>query len=87
MGLFDRLKTRDSRLEVLVSEIDSNMSNNYKDAAQAAFKELLDKFSTLSEEGKLNERQKAYYGSIIEHYGQRLKGYSHKDQKPYWTGK
>lgn len=86
MGLFDKLKTKENSLERLVSEIESNMANNYKDAAQSAFKELTERFTELMENGKLNEKQKTFYSNIIDRYKSKLQGYTHKDQKPYWTG-
>lgn len=86
MGLFDKFKTRESSLEGLITEIESNMANNYKDAAQSAFKELIERFDELMNAGKLNDKQKAFYSDIIERYKSKLQGYSHKDQKPYWSG-
>lgn len=85
--LFSRFKTRVDSLDRLVNEIESNMANNYKDAAQLAFRELTDSFQGLIAAGTLNERQKARYSEIISGYSERLKGYTHKDQKPYWTGR
>ncbi|MCQ2537032.1 MAG: hypothetical protein MJ124_01405 [Lachnospiraceae bacterium] len=85
MSLFDSFKTKDSLLERLVGEISSNMANNYKDAAQAAYKELIDRFEEMKEAGKLNEKQRARYEAVISSYSGKLKGYSHKDQKPYWA--
>ena len=62
-----------------------NMQNNYKDAAQSAFKELEQRYNQLIEAGKLSEGQKSEYSVKITSFQERLKAYSHKDQKPYWT--
>ena len=35
--------------------------------------------------GKLTAKQKAHYQEIIGDLRVRLKGFTHKDQKPYWT--
>ena len=83
---FSKINSRVDKLDRLVREIDSNMENNYKDAAQSAFRELTEQFQKLQKEGKLNERQETRYSAIISRYSARLKGYTHKDQKPYWTG-
>lgn len=87
MGLFDKFKTKNTMLERLAGEVASNMANNYKDAAQEAYRELIAKYGELSASGALNEKQKNYYEGIIQSYSGKLKDYTHKDQKPYWTGK
>lgn len=87
MSFFLRFRTHEQGMDRIVSEIMQNMSNNYKDAAGEAFGELQERFGKLEAEGELNDRQKSYYGEIIESFRERLKGYSHKDQKPYWSGK
>ena len=71
-------------LESIIAEITMNMQNNYKDAAQSAFKELEECYHRLTEAGKLSEAQKEEYGIKITSFQERLKEYSHKDQKPYW---
>ena len=71
-------------LESIIAEITMNMQNNYKDAAQSALKELEERYNQMAEEGKLSEVQKEEYGVKITSFQERLKEYSHKDQKPYW---
>ena len=83
MGLFGSKKHME--LERIISRLESNKQNNYKDAAQQDFKELVERFSGLSEEGKLSEKQKANYESVLSSYSVTMKGYTHKDQKPFWT--
>lgn len=85
MSLFDFFKTKDPALERLVNEVASNMANNYKDAAQSAYKELIEKVEEMTASGKLNDKQAERYKAVIASYSGKLKGYSHKDQKPYWA--
>jgi len=83
-GFFKRAKSG-KELDRIIAEITMNMQNNYKDAAQSAFKELEQRFNELAETGELTESQKSEYGVKIASFKERLKAYSHKDQKPYWT--
>ncbi len=84
MGLF-RFSKKHIHLEMIISRMESNKENNYKDAAQQDFKELVDCFEKLSDAGSLSARQIKYYDSLISGYREELKGYTHKDQKPFWT--
>ena len=83
MGLFKSKYERE--LEAYVDRINMNMSNNYKDNAQADLKDLEARYEKLKNSGVLKEKEKAAFESRIETYKERLKGYTHKDQKPYWT--
>lgn len=82
MGLFKSKAA--AEMDRIILRIDMNMSNNYKDAAQMNFAELEQIYNESSEKGSLKPKEKEAYGSKIEEYRARLKGYSHKDQKPYW---
>ena len=66
-----------SELEELLNSVESNASNNYKDAAQKAYKELKEKYDELSTAGKLNERQQAFYGGMISAWSVQLKDFHH----------
>ena len=83
-GLFGGVK-KNYELEHLIERMENNMANNYKDAAQEYLVEFEAKFKELSENGGLNEKQKARYESLLDSYKIRMKGFTHKDQKPYWT--
>lgn len=85
MGLFRKLARKHIHLEMIISRMESNKENNYKDAAQQDFKELMVCFEKLAAAGSLSERQKKYYEALLEKYREELKGYTHKDQKPFWT--
>lgn len=71
-------------LDRIIAELNINMQNNYKDAAQEGLRELEEKFSELTAQGALSEKQAAAYTSILDDYKTKLKSYSHKAQKPYW---
>lgn len=83
MGLFKSKYQKE--LEALASRIDINMSNNYKDNAQDNLKELEARFEELKNEGKLKDKEIALFEDRIATYKEKMKGYTHKDQKPYWT--
>lgn len=80
-------KKTDARklLDEKLDRIQKNFENNYKDAAQLNLKEFEDLLRSLSEEGKLSEKQKAFYGNQLEELNGRLKNFTHKDQKPFWV--
>ena len=83
MGLF---KTDEEKyLDELIGRVEVNMSNNYKDAAQEDFKKLEHFWAEVRTAGVLKEKMIRKYDQQIESYRERLVGYTHKDQKPYWT--
>jgi len=83
-GFFNKAKSV-KELDRIIAEINMNMQNNYKDAAQSALRELEQRFHEMVEQGELSEKQKSEYSMRLSSYQERLKAYSHKDQKPYWT--
>lgn len=84
--MFDFLKSsKNNALEDVLARLEMNMSNNYKDAAQSNLKEFEQLFKELKDSGKLNEKQKLRYESLLNEYREKMKNYSHKDQKPYWV--
>jgi len=86
MGLADLFKNKyEKKLDDILSEMSMNMSNNYKDNAQKNLEEFESAFTRYSEAGYLKEKSQKKYSDILTSYKERLKGYSHKDQKPYWT--
>lgn len=46
----------EKELDALMTKIDMNMSNNYKDNAQADFQELESRFTEMKEQGRLKEK-------------------------------
>lgn len=76
---------KNEELEHLTERIQNNVANNYKDAAQEYLVEYEEKLKELTESGKLNQKQQDYYSSRLQDLKNNLKGFTHKDQKPYWT--
>ena len=72
---------KNSKLESICARIDSNVANNYKDAAQEALKEFEEKLEDVS----LKESKKQAYELLLKDYKNKMKEFTHKDQKPYWT--
>lgn len=85
--MFSFLKNggKNKELEILIARIESNVANNYKDAAQEALKKYEDMLVRLTENGSLNDKQRGQYETKLTKYKNRLKEFTHKDQKPYWT--
>ncbi len=83
MGLFK--SKAEKELDAMILRLEMNLSNNYKDNAQENFKDLDATFQSMQTEGKLKGSALNKYGKIVEEYRQRVTGYSHKDQKPFWT--
>ncbi|MBO5987059.1 MAG: hypothetical protein J6Z33_05760 [Lachnospiraceae bacterium] len=83
-GLFGGVK-KNPELEHLIERMENNMANNYKDAAQEYLVEYEEKLRELKDAGKLNDKQKEHYDSLLGVYQVKMKGFTHKDQKPYWT--
>ncbi len=83
MGLFK--SKYEKELDARIESIRMNLSNNYKDAAQMDLAELEQLVTAYVAEGKLNEKMQAFYERQITAYKERLKGFTHNDQKPYWT--
>lgn len=75
----------EKELDDIIQSMAMNMANNYKDNAQANLKELEDTLEQMKSEGVLKEKTCIKYADILSTYQIKLRGYSHKDQKPYWT--
>ena len=73
MGLFKSKAVRE--LEFLVHEVQANLENNYKDAAQAA----LAKLKTRTEElrGSLKEKEYKRFSVLCTEYSVKMTGYHH----------
>ena len=83
MGLFK--SKYEKAMDDCLKHVNVNMSNNYKDAAQENFREFEELYKNLCDQGVLKDKVKAEYGEKLEAYRGKLKGYTHKDQKPFWT--
>ena len=86
MGFTDIFKNKyEKKLDEILDEMNMNMSNNYKDNAQKNLEEFESALTRFIEQGRLKEKSQKNYTDVLTSYKERLKGYSHKDQKPYWT--
>ncbi|MBD5493339.1 MAG: hypothetical protein HDR12_02875 [Lachnospiraceae bacterium] len=85
--MFNFLKAAavNKQLDAIVQRIEMNVSNNYKDAAQLNLKELEDELKKLEDAGSLNSKQKEYYSGKLSSFKERMKNFTHKDQKPTWV--
>ncbi len=82
MGLFK--SKAEKELDNIIQRLEMNMSNNYKDNAQDNLKELEASINALRASSGIKTSVLSKYESILESYKEKMKGYSHKDQKPYW---
>lgn len=85
MFAFLKGRKKNKELEAIIARIDSNVSNNYKDAAQDALREFEDKLQEFIAAETLNDKQKTEYESRLALYRDSMKEFTHKDQKPYWN--
>ena len=83
MGLFKSRYEKD--MHEVIKRLEMNMSNNYKDAAQSNLREFEEMYDKYSSNGVLKDKVKADYGQKLSSYKEKMQGYTHKDQKPYWT--
>ena len=82
MGLFK--SKAEKELDNIIQRLEMNMSNNYKDNAQDNLKELEASINALRASSGIKTSVLSKYESILESYKEKMKGYSHKDQQPYW---
>ena len=81
MGLF---KSRaEKELDGIIQRLEMNMSNNYKDNAQDDLKDLEETINALRSSGGIKPGALEKYEGILDELKEKMKGYSHKDQKPY----
>lgn len=76
---------KNKELDAIITSLEMNKSNNYKDNAQSDFVSLKGRFLELVQNGKLKPKQVDYYNKVISDYEKVMEGYTHKDQTPYWT--
>lgn len=78
---FARKSGKNKQLDEIIGRIQMNRENNYKDAAQLNMKEFEKMLKELEEAGKLSEKQKAYYEEQLADLKEKMKNFTHKDQK------
>ena len=62
-------------LEEILSELQSNLENNYKDAAQAALAKLIRRTEELR--GSLKEKEYRRFSVLCTEYSVKMTGYHH----------
>ena len=82
MGLFK--SGNEKMLDSVIQRLEMNLSNNYKDNAQDNLKEFDEMLSSMRASGSLKGKALSKYEDILDSYKTKMKGYTHKDQKPYW---
>ncbi len=82
MGLFK--SKAEKELDTIIQRLEMNMSNNYKDNAQDDLKEFEATLGSMKESGVIKPGAAEKYECILSRYKEKMVGYSHKDQKPYW---
>lgn len=82
MGLFKSKAKKE--LDNIIQRLEMNMSNNYKDNAQDNLKEFEASVNVLRASGSIKPNVLSKYESILDSYKEKMKGYSHREQKPYW---
>ena len=60
------------------------MANNYKDNATSGYHQLSEVYTQYMKDGKLSDKQKAYYEPILTDLAKQLEGFTHKEQKAFW---
>ena len=71
-------------LDQIIQSIKMNMENNYKDNAQEGYHHLSGVYSQYAKDGKISDKQKAYYEPILTDLAKQLEGFTHKEQKAFW---
>ena len=82
MGLFKSKEEKE--LDSIIRRLEMNMSNNYKDNAQDNLKELEASLNAARSSNSLKAPLLKKYENILDSYKEKMQGYSHKDQKPFW---
>lgn len=75
LGLFKSGAVKE--LEQLVFELQQNLENNYKDAAQNTRQKLGERLEILRQEGKLKEKEYRRFSVIYTEYTAKMTGYHH----------
>lgn len=74
-GLFKSAAVKE--LEQIAFELQQNLENNYKDAAQNARVRLGERLETLWKDGKLKEKDYRRFSVLYTEYTAKMTGYHH----------
>lgn len=75
----------EKELDSIIQRLEMDMSNNYKDNAQDDLKEFGNRLDSMRSSGMIKGKKLLKYEAILAGYREKMQGYSHKEQKPYWT--
>lgn len=75
---------KNKHLNELIQDIEMNAENNYKDAAQQAFRTFRSELEQMLSENLLSVEQAEYYKKRMADFEKQMAGYTHKDQKCTW---
>ena len=76
---------RNKQLEEIITRLEMNASNNYKDAAQLNLKEFEQTLGQLVESGKLSDKQRQMYEEKLASFQKNMEKFTHKDQVCTWV--
>lgn len=74
-GLFKSAAVKE--LEQIAFELQQNLENNYKDAAQNARIRLGERLEALRQAGKLKEKEYRRFSVLFTEYSAKMTGYHH----------
>ena len=77
--MFGILK-KNKDIEQLLKILEMDASNNYKDSVQEDIRRVEAEIQSQASIGKLNEKQKAHYETVIQDLKQKYQHFTHKDQ-------
>ena len=72
-------RRRIAELEQLLTSVQMNSSNNYKDAAKADYETFWKRMAELKERGKINEKTYRYYEHEGNKWQAKMKNYNHQN--------
>ena len=75
LGLFKSAAVKE--LEQIAFELQQNLENNYKDAAQNARIRLGERLEVLWKDGKLKEKDYRRFSVLYTEYSAKMTGYHH----------
>ena len=75
LGWFKSAAVRE--LEQIVFEMQQNLENNYKDAAQNAREKLGIRLEELRQAGKLKDKEYRCFSVVFTEYSAKMTGYHH----------
>lgn len=78
-GMTMFFKKRVTELEQLLTSVQMNSSNNYKDAAKADYESFWKRLEELKQTGKINEKTYRYYEHEGNKWQAKMKNYNHQN--------